>query len=103
MTHAETVLQPEEWKARARQQETQTRIDLVKGLLKAKESAIRAGAPASEVLHRFDPLPQLLKNVRFAGGKPLEHEKVQGVIAAAEAEHEHGADRGEERGHPGRT
>ncbi|HJO66851.1 MAG TPA: phosphoglucosamine mutase, partial [Sphingomonas sanguinis] len=46
----------------------------------------RAGAPASEVLHRFDPLPQLLKNVRFAGGKPLEHEKVQGVIAAAEAE-----------------
>ncbi len=46
----------------------------------------RSGAPASEVLHRFDPLPQLLKNVRFAGGKPLEHEKVQGVIAAAEAE-----------------
>jgi phosphoglucosamine mutase len=46
----------------------------------------RAGAPASEVLHRFEPLPQLLKNVRFAGGKPLEHESVQSVIAAAEAE-----------------
>ena len=46
----------------------------------------RAGAPASEVLHRFEPLPQLLKNVRFAGGKPLEHESVQAVIAAAEAE-----------------
>ena len=46
----------------------------------------RAGAPASEVLHRFDPLPQLLKNVRFAGGKPLEAQAVKDVIAAAEAE-----------------
>ncbi|NLS29299.1 Phosphoglucosamine mutase [Sphingomonas sp. S2M10] len=47
---------------------------------------VRAGAPASEVLHRFEPLPQLLKNVRFAGGKPLEDERVKDVIAAAEAE-----------------
>ncbi|WP_294257124.1 phosphoglucosamine mutase [uncultured Sphingomonas sp.] len=47
---------------------------------------VRAGAPASEVLHRFEPLPQLLKNVRFAGGKPLEDARVQDVIAAAEAE-----------------
>jgi phosphoglucosamine mutase len=46
----------------------------------------RAGAPASEVLHRFDPLPQVLKNVRFArGAKPLEHEAVEAEIAAAEA------------------
>ncbi len=46
----------------------------------------RANAPASEVLHRFDPLPQLLKNVRFAGGKPLETDAVKAVIADAEAE-----------------
>jgi phosphoglucosamine mutase len=46
----------------------------------------RAGAPASEVLHRFDPLPQLLKNVRFAGGKPLDAQSVRDVIAGAEAE-----------------
>ena len=46
----------------------------------------RAGAPASEVLHRFEPLPQLLKNVRFAGGKPLEADSVKSVIAAAEAD-----------------
>ena len=46
----------------------------------------RAGAPASEVLRRFEPLPQLLKNVRFAGGKPLETEGVKTVIATAEAE-----------------
>jgi phosphoglucosamine mutase len=38
------------------------------------------------VLHRFEPLPQLLKNVRFAGGKPLEHDAVKAVIAAAETE-----------------
>ncbi|WP_010218996.1 phosphoglucosamine mutase [Sphingomonas sp. PAMC 26621] len=46
----------------------------------------RSGVPASELLHRFEPLPQLLKNVRFAGGKPLEAESVQAVIADAEAE-----------------
>ena len=45
-----------------------------------------AGAPASELLHRFEPLPQLLKNVRFKGGKPLEAEAVKAVIAEAEAE-----------------
>jgi phosphoglucosamine mutase len=45
-----------------------------------------AGAPASELLHRFDPLPQLLKNVRFKGGKPLDDARVQDVIAKAEAE-----------------
>lgn len=47
---------------------------------------VTAGAPASEFLHRFEPLPQLLKNVRFAGGKPLEAESVRAVIAEAEAE-----------------
>jgi phosphoglucosamine mutase len=47
---------------------------------------VRSGAAASEVLHRFDPLPQLLKNVRFKGGKPLEAASVKDVIAAAEAE-----------------
>jgi phosphoglucosamine mutase len=44
----------------------------------------RAGATASEVLHRFDPLPQLLKNVRFAGGKPLDADSVQAEIARVE-------------------
>ena len=47
---------------------------------------VQARAPASEVLHRFDPVPQLLKNVRFKGGKPLDDQRVQDVIAAAEAE-----------------
>ena len=47
---------------------------------------VRAGAPASEVLHRFDPLPQILKNVRFKGGKPLADARVKDAIATAEAE-----------------
>ena len=42
--------------------------------------------PASEVLHLFDPVPQILKNVRFSGGKPLSDDNVKAVIAAAEAE-----------------
>ena len=46
----------------------------------------RAGAPASEVLHRFEPLPQMLRNVRFAGGRPLEHAAVIECIAGAERE-----------------
>ena len=45
---------------------------------------VESGKPASEILHRFDPLPQLLKNVRFAGGAPLEAESVKAAIAAAE-------------------
>lgn len=47
---------------------------------------VRSGIPASELLHRFDPLPQLLRNVRFRGGKPLEAAPVRAVIAEAEAE-----------------
>src|SRR3546814_19656690 len=41
--------------------------------------------PASELLHQFDPVPQLLKNVRFAGGKPLEAAAAPAAIAAGEA------------------
>ncbi len=47
---------------------------------------VEKGKPASEVLHLFDPVPQILKNVRFSGGKPLEDAAVQSVIANAEAE-----------------
>ena len=46
---------------------------------------VGAGKPASELLHRFDPVPQLLKNVRFAGGKPLDNARVQAAIAEGEA------------------
>ncbi|MCW5694641.1 MAG: phosphoglucosamine mutase [Pseudolabrys sp.] len=44
----------------------------------------RRNKPVSEVCHRFDPLPQVLKNVRFKAGKPLENAGVQTAIASAE-------------------
>ncbi|HEX8555588.1 MAG TPA: phosphoglucosamine mutase [Sphingomonas sp.] len=47
----------------------------------------RAGAPASEVLHRFEPLPQTLKNVRFGvGSRPLDNAGVKAAITQAEAD-----------------
>ncbi|HEU0134100.1 MAG TPA: phosphoglucosamine mutase [Allosphingosinicella sp.] len=45
---------------------------------------VEDGRPASELLHQFDPLPQLLKNVRFAGGAPLETDGVKDAIRSAE-------------------
>ncbi|MGD9472868.1 MAG: phosphoglucosamine mutase [Novosphingobium sp.] len=45
---------------------------------------VQSGKRASELLHLFDPVPQLLKNVRFCGGKPLDDARVQAAIADAE-------------------
>jgi phosphoglucosamine mutase len=41
--------------------------------------------PASEVCSVFTAIPQLLRNVRFGGGAPLEASAVRKVVAAAEA------------------
>jgi phosphoglucosamine mutase len=46
----------------------------------------RMDRPVSEVCKRFEPVPQLLKNVRIQGGKPLEDKTVKAAIADAEAE-----------------
>ena len=54
--------------------------------LQVLAALIASGKPASETLHLFDPVPQLLKNVRFAGGKPLEAASVKAAIAGAEAQ-----------------
>jgi phosphoglucosamine mutase len=57
------------------------------GLLAALQvlaEVVRQGKPVSEVCKLFDPVPQVLKNVRFAGGKPLEDKKVVAMISAAE-------------------
>jgi phosphoglucosamine mutase len=40
--------------------------------------------PMSALARQFEPVPQLLENVRFGGGKPLENAQVQGAIADAE-------------------
>jgi phosphoglucosamine mutase len=59
---------------------------LVAGL-QVLAALVEAERPASELLRQFEPLPQLLKNVRFNGGaEPLETDSVKKQIAAAEAE-----------------
>ena len=49
-----------------------------RGRCRCSPSWSQTGRPASEMLHLFEPLPQLLKNVRFNGGKPLEADGGQG-------------------------
>jgi phosphoglucosamine mutase len=46
---------------------------------------VQSGRPASEACKVFEPLPQLLQNVRFVGGSPLKHPRVIAAIADAEA------------------
>ncbi len=41
------------------------------------------GRPLSEVCRKFEPVPQLLKNVRTTGGKPLENKNVKLAIDEA--------------------
>jgi len=43
-----------------------------------------ADKPMSALARQFEPAPQILENVRFAKGKPLESEAVKKVIADAE-------------------
>jgi phosphoglucosamine mutase len=40
--------------------------------------------PASEILNLFEPLPQLLRSVRYGGGMPLDHPLVQRRMAEGE-------------------
>ncbi len=53
--------------------------------LQVLAALVKSGKRASELLHLFDPVPQLLRNVRFSGGKPLDDARVKAVIADAEA------------------
>ena len=58
---------------------TTTGDGLIAGLQAA--AAIKlADRPASEVLHRFQALPQVLKNVRFDGVSPLEIANVRQAV-----------------------
>ena len=44
---------------------------------------VRSGRRASETCRVFEPLPQLLRNVRYAGASPLVEPQIQSAIAAA--------------------
>lgn len=52
--------------------------------LQVLASLVRSGKRASELLHLFEPVPQLLKNVRYEQGAPLEADAVKAAIADAE-------------------
>ncbi len=54
--------------------------------LQVLAALVRSGTKASDLLHLFDPVPQRLKNVRYADGSPLENAAVKAAIAEAEAE-----------------
>jgi phosphoglucosamine mutase len=56
---------------------------LVAGL-QVLAALIESGKPASEILRQFEPVPQLLRNVRFNGGDPLSDTAVKKRIAEAE-------------------
>ena len=45
---------------------------------------VASGKPASQVCRIFEPLPQVLKNVEFNGGKPLEDKAVKKAITEGE-------------------
>ncbi len=45
---------------------------------------VATGKPVSEVCARFTPLPQVLKNVRYQNGKPLEDKRVRKAIEGAQ-------------------
>jgi phosphoglucosamine mutase len=54
--------------------------------LQVLAAVVDSGKRASEVLDQFQPVPQLLKNVRFNGGSPLDNEAVKQRIAEGERE-----------------
>ena len=52
--------------------------------LQVLSALVRSGKPASELLHVFDPVPQLLKNVAYRDGDPLADAEVKKAIAEGE-------------------
>ncbi len=53
--------------------------------LQVLASIVETGRPASEVCRLFAPVPQLLRSVRYVGGKPLEAPVVRQAISQGEA------------------
>src|SRR6266571_5522982 len=53
--------------------------------LQVLAAIVETGRHASEVCRIFEPVPQVLRNVRFGNGRPLESRRVQRAIADGEA------------------
>jgi phosphoglucosamine mutase len=41
---------------------------------------VQKGKPVSEVTQRFEPVPQIMKSIRYSGGKPLENDAVMATV-----------------------
>ena len=57
------------------------------GLLAAMQvlaERVRSGRTVSEICSRFRPVPQVLKNVKFTTGRPLDDDEVKAAVAGAE-------------------
>ncbi|MBV9967206.1 MAG: phosphoglucosamine mutase, partial [Alphaproteobacteria bacterium] len=52
--------------------------------LQVLAAIVETGKHASEVCRVFEPVPQLLRNVRYGHGRPLEAARVKKAVAAAE-------------------
>jgi phosphoglucosamine mutase len=52
--------------------------------LQVLAAIVETSAPAGQVCNIFTPVPQLLKNIRYAGGAPLETAAVKTAISAGE-------------------
>jgi len=52
--------------------------------LQVLNAIVNSDAPASEVCQIFEPTPQILENVSFKGGTPLEDKQVKAAIAEGE-------------------
>ena len=53
--------------------------------LQVLATVVSTAKPVSEVCKRFDPLPQILQNVRYSDGKPLEDTRVREAIEGGKA------------------
>ncbi|HKS88470.1 MAG TPA: phosphoglucosamine mutase [Stellaceae bacterium] len=53
--------------------------------LQVLAAIVETGKRASEVCRVFEPVPQLLRNVRFGDGRPLEANRVRQAVTAGEA------------------
>ena len=45
---------------------------------------VASGKPVSDICNQFEPLPQILENVRYSEGAPLKNKKVLAAIASGE-------------------
>ncbi|PZO37599.1 MAG: phosphoglucosamine mutase [Alphaproteobacteria bacterium] len=59
--------------------------DGLRAALQVLAVMVESGRPMSELARQFEPVPQILENVRYSSGKPLDSAGVKAAIAAGDA------------------